>query len=373
MKVGVAAIFKNEYPYILEWIAYHQSIGVDKFYIADNISNDGSTELLEALDDIGIITRIPYPRVEGQAPQAPAYNHIIQNYGDEVDLLGFVDADEFIVSEGDLKENLAAFYSDDNYGAMGLNWKVFGSNNDYFGSNGLIVKRFTKHAKIDFDSNRHIKTFLKPNFVIRMNIHECVLRKGKYCTSSNTDADFDESGARTQKTSHANIFVNHYVVKSRVEHFINKRKKGSAAGLASREKGISYFIGHDENAEVSEFPPELIGNLQATIKKLKRQLRDNSSFMVLGKGHVDVNTITNVVSGWVTGEKKTPAFITLLIDNKEYKIAVNRQRQDVLKKGLSAELVCGFSFSSGLELAGKDVSAKVYGSIQELKVNIHAG
>jgi hypothetical protein len=95
--------------------------------------------------------------------------------------------------------------------------------------------------------------------------------------------------------------------------------------------------------------------------------------MELGKGHVDVNTTTNVVSGWVTGNKKTPAFITLLIDNKEYKIAVNRQRQDVLRKGLSTELVCGFSFSSGPKLAGKDITAKIYGSIQELNVNIHAG
>jgi hypothetical protein len=373
MKVGVAAIFKNEYPYILEWLAYHQWIGIDKFYIADNISNDGSTELLEALDDIGIITRIPYPRVEGQAPQAPAYNHIIQHYGDEVDVLGFIDADEFIVSEGGLKDNLAAFYADDKYGAMGVNWKVFGSNDDYFGSEGLIIERFTKHSKFNFDANRHIKTFLKPNFVKRMNIHECVLKQGKYCTSSNTKADFDESGARTLKTSHENILVNHYVVKSRVEHFINKRKKGSAAGLASREKGISYFIGHDENSCVSEFPPELIGNITAAIEKMKQELIINSSFMALGNGHVDVNTSTNVVSGWVNGHKKTPAFISLLIDKKEYKISVNRQRQDVLRKGLSSDLVCGFSFSSGPKLKGKAISAKIYGSIQELKVNIHAG
>lgn len=373
MKVGVAAIFKNEYPYILEWIAYHQSIGVDKFYIADNTSDDGSTELLEALDDVGLITRIPYPRIEGQAPQAPAYNHIIKNHGEEVDLLGFIDADEFIVSEGDLKGNLAAFCANESYGAMGVNWKVFGSNDDYFGSEGLVIERFTKHAKFNFDSNRHIKTFLKPKFVKKMNIHECVLKQGKYCTSSNTAADFDESGARTKKTSHANIFVNHYVVKSRVEHFINKRKKGSAAGLASREKGISYFIGHDENIERSEFPTVFLDNIKASIETMKQQLISRSSFMELGKGHVDVNTTTNVVSGWVTGQKKTPAFITLIIDNKEYKIAVNRQRQDVVRKGLSTELICGFSFSSGPKLAGKDITAKIYGSIQELNVNIQAG
>ncbi|WHI50417.1 glycosyltransferase family 2 protein [Microbulbifer sp. MLAF003] len=55
MKFGIAAIFKNEYEYILEWIVYHQLIGVDAFYIADNVSDDGSSQLLEALDSLGVI------------------------------------------------------------------------------------------------------------------------------------------------------------------------------------------------------------------------------------------------------------------------------------------------------------------------------
>ncbi|HBD0355695.1 TPA: glycosyltransferase family 2 protein, partial [Escherichia coli] len=56
----IGAIFKNEGPYILEWIAYHQSIGVDRFYIVDNVSNDTSSELLCDLHSLGIITRIEY-------------------------------------------------------------------------------------------------------------------------------------------------------------------------------------------------------------------------------------------------------------------------------------------------------------------------
>lgn len=37
-KFSIASIIKNESPYILEWIAYHLSIGVEHFYIADNCS-----------------------------------------------------------------------------------------------------------------------------------------------------------------------------------------------------------------------------------------------------------------------------------------------------------------------------------------------
>lgn len=369
MNIGLVAIFKNEYPYILEWIAYHKNLGIDKFYIADNISDDGSTELLEALDELGEIKRIPFPRIDGQAPQAPAYNHIIKKYGHEVDVLGFIDADEFIISENGLKKDLDIFYKNHDYGAMGVNWKVYGSNDDFFSSNGLILERFTKHSEIDYDNNRHIKTFLKPSHVNKMHIHECTLTEGDYCNSSNEKMLFDESMARTLKVSHENIYVNHYVVKSRVEHFINKRKKGSAAGLASREKGIAYFRAHDENKITSLFDTSLIENVKKTINELKEQIINNTSFMLLGGGHVDVNTETNIISGWAfLDNKKAPKYLKVQIDDKEFKTTINRNRHDVFNKGFSSDPMCGFTLSPGIELTGKVINAYIYGSIQELKV-----
>jgi len=46
MKIAIVAIFKNEFSYILEWISYHLEIGEDHFYIADNVSDDGTSQLL---------------------------------------------------------------------------------------------------------------------------------------------------------------------------------------------------------------------------------------------------------------------------------------------------------------------------------------
>lgn len=43
-KIIICAIFKNEAPYILEWIAYHKALKVDGFRIYDNGSTDGTTE-----------------------------------------------------------------------------------------------------------------------------------------------------------------------------------------------------------------------------------------------------------------------------------------------------------------------------------------
>lgn len=44
LNLYIAAIIKDEYSGLLEWIAYHRVLGVTGFMIADNGSRDGSTE-----------------------------------------------------------------------------------------------------------------------------------------------------------------------------------------------------------------------------------------------------------------------------------------------------------------------------------------
>ena len=97
--LAVAAIVKNEAPYLLEWIAHHRNIGVERFFIADNNSNDGTTELLRELALHKIVDHIPYPGKPGTPPQVPAYRSIIEEFGDCVDWIAFIDADEFIVAD----------------------------------------------------------------------------------------------------------------------------------------------------------------------------------------------------------------------------------------------------------------------------------
>ena len=45
--LAVCAIAKNEGPYFKEWVEWHLSQGVDKFYVYDNESTDGTKQILE--------------------------------------------------------------------------------------------------------------------------------------------------------------------------------------------------------------------------------------------------------------------------------------------------------------------------------------
>ena len=64
----IAAIVKDEFAGLLEWIAYHRVLGVTGFIIADNGSRDGSRELLSALARLGIVTVLDQPDVINQKP-----------------------------------------------------------------------------------------------------------------------------------------------------------------------------------------------------------------------------------------------------------------------------------------------------------------
>ncbi|WP_020412114.1 glycosyltransferase family 92 protein [Microbulbifer variabilis] len=373
MKFGIAAIFKNEYEYILEWIVYHQLIGVDAFYIADNVSDDGSSQLLEALDSLGVIKRVYFPRVGTGGPQMPAYNNMLHRFGNEVDLLCFIDADEFLVSTNgsNLKDILSGFYALEDAGALALNWRNFGSSGHKFKDEGLVIERFTYASKQDHDFNRHIKTILKPSMVERMHVHECILKSGRYY-SGNLQPTVFENGSpcepKTSKVLYDGIRVNHYVVKSRHEHVMKKEHKGSGAGSAERKKGEAYFKAHDLNDERDKALLCYVDDVKAGVAALRDRIGAETPFLCYGKAFVDVKP--ELITGWAVTESDCPVKIRLLVNGVEHLVDLSRARPDVVRKGLSKRLQCGFSFKPKKVITSEDkIEAYIYGTTVEAKVN----
>src|SRR5689334_13395301 len=101
-KISIGAILRDEAPYLLEWIAFHKAVGVDHFFLYDNDSHDGTSEMLQYLEQAGVATRIAWSDKHSSAidpgvgPQVTAYKDLLR-FKDQTEWIAIIDGDEFIV------------------------------------------------------------------------------------------------------------------------------------------------------------------------------------------------------------------------------------------------------------------------------------
>lgn len=290
-RVAIAAIFRNEHPYVLEWIAHHRTLGVESFYIADNVSDDGTSELLQALHDLGVIQRIPFASTPGQAPQLPAYAELLGVQARDEDWIAVIDADEFIVPTGEARsvaEALAPLAAQADVGAVVLNWAIYGSGWRLNHSAGLVCERFTRRAHASFGANHHYKTLLRRAAFasIHSNPHHFQLQPGWRCVhtdGSEVTAHPRHGLGLSERVVWDGLRLNHYIVKSREEFETRKGRNGSAATVG-RVKGAAYFEAHDRNDSGDALPGWLRQATQLGITAL--------SLALANAGHpVDVPTL----------------------------------------------------------------------------------
>ncbi|AHX61738.1 glycosyltransferase family 2 protein [Aeromonas media] len=276
MKLFIAAIVKNELDALLEWIAYHRVLGVNGFIIADNGSNDGTRELLGSLAKLGIVTVIDYPTVGAQKPQLPAYEKILRTCPRDVDLLAFIDADEFLLplEQEQLIPTLQGWFADDSVSAVALNWSNFGSNGEIFAEEGLVIERFTKRAPQTFNVNHNFKSIVRPVRTERFfNPHYASLRYGRYIDVQGNDLVLHPKHGNgvSANVIWNGIRVNHYAVKSLEEFLLGKHLRGSAATV-NRVKHKAYFKAHDRNDETCLLAAALAPRVKAEMTALGERL-----------------------------------------------------------------------------------------------------
>jgi hypothetical protein len=109
-KVSICSVFKNEDRYLKEWVEYHRLIGVDHFYLYNNVSRDRSAEVLQPYINEGLVTlfflrdRMPSPNQGEDATHwvlstlLPAYECVAKYTAlKDTEWLLFLDIDEFLV------------------------------------------------------------------------------------------------------------------------------------------------------------------------------------------------------------------------------------------------------------------------------------
>ena len=277
--LGVGAIFKNEGPYILEWIAFHRAVGVARFFIADNDSDDGSGALLAALDRAGVIRYIPFPGRPGEPPQLPAFTEILRRHGSDADWIAFIDADEFLVPappERSLLPALASLDALTDVGAVAVNWAVYGSGGETEARPELVIERFQSRARRNINLNKRYKSIVRVSACAGTsdNPHRFQLRSGfRTVHADGTDLELfhPRRTGMSREVRWSPMRLNHYIVKSR-EEFDRKRLRGRATKVDA-VRATSFFDDHDRNEERAPMPPWLTDATRAGKDRILTELR----------------------------------------------------------------------------------------------------
>lgn len=234
----VCAIAKNEGPYFKEWIEWHRSQGVEKFYIYDNESTDCTKEALEPYIKEGVVDYTFFP---GKRRQLAAYDDCFEKHRTEARWIAVIDLDEFIVPIKD--RNIPEFlHRMEKFSVVEINWLVYGSGGAKKREPGSVMERFRWHSLPEHRLNTHVKSIVDPRRVCNMiGCHEAARISGDAADSHGHPIKMNFGDRKPQQDV---IRINHYAIKS-YEEFLAKRARGRARINSIR--GLDYFESYDLN------------------------------------------------------------------------------------------------------------------------------
>lgn len=261
--VTIVTTMKNEGPFILEWIAYHRAIGVDRFLVYSNDCTDGTDVLLSRLQDRGIVRHKdnPYRGMDMKPQHAALADANDDDWVRDAGWLICMDVDEYIAvhtGDGRLSDLFAAMPGAN---MISLTWRLFGNADIHDFDDRPITQQFTLCAR-ENSAKPHqawgFKTLYRNDGIFRkMGVHR---PKGLNPQHLDAIAWVNGSGRamppeqyRTAWRSNAGtvgydlVTLNHYAVRS-VDSFLVKRDRGRVNHV-DRDQGIAYWFRMNHNVE----------------------------------------------------------------------------------------------------------------------------
>lgn len=230
----IAAVFKNEAPFLKEWIDFHLAQGVQRFYLADNYSEDDPENVLAPYQERGQLFLSKTASTEMDARiQAQELNTLLKlieaKEGAHV-WLAVVDIDEFLFNPKatSIPETLKPF-EEQNLAAVVVNWLMFGhSNLPYLDPNKSMLQQLSWRAHVSLGEHKMVKPILylanQAGFI--EGPHTPIV-KGKARLIHANGVDYQ---AANPQIIHAPLRINHYWYRSIDYYESEKRAKRRAFG-----------------------------------------------------------------------------------------------------------------------------------------------
>jgi hypothetical protein len=223
--LSVCAIYRNEAPYLREWIEFHRIAGVERFFLYDNHSTDAHRDALAPYLEEGLVVLDKWDVFPEDSDQRETYDHCLATHRDDSRWIAFIDIDEFLFSPtGRPLPELLVDY--EGWPAVCANWAMFGTSGHRTKPEGLVIESYTE--RVDAPANMFVKSVVDPTRAERCRTAHNFDYRSLMAVDEN---HYPVHGAQTKSVSFARLRVNHYVTKSEEEaeaklgappHFLRK-------------------------------------------------------------------------------------------------------------------------------------------------------
>ena len=248
--ISICTIFKDESPFMKEWLEFHLLMGVNHFYMYNNNSTDDYMSVLQPYIDKGIVTLTEWPDVPGQLS---AYKHFYSTFRHESQWVSFLDLDEFICPRE--AKDIPTWLEDyKQYPLIMLYWRMFGTSgrleHDY--SKPVIEQYTVCWDKYDTCGKLLWNTDYDIDKLHLGMMHNFNVIVDKKCVPPiNAWKNFVKYNIHRADKTEPSIQVNHYWSKA-FELYEKKHRKGSAA-FGKSWKTFDKFLLHEQHNISNDF------------------------------------------------------------------------------------------------------------------------
>lgn len=262
----IVTTVKNEGPFLLEWLCYHRLIGFNRFVIYSNDCTDGTHQMLQLLDQAGIVIHFDNSDLIAGLPDDPQRRAYARAMAlPEVtgsDWIAVLDGDEFFhvnTGDGTLDALFAAL--PDRTDAVAAQWRIFGNGGVIPFRDELQIRQFTMASPTDIPfthSQFAIKTIFRPLPVQHLGVHRPVFKNfyglpaHPLLIVNGSGEDVTRDLLRQRWTTSPKMagydlcHVNHYMIRAS-EVFLMKRWRGTANSADADRINFDYYDQHNLN------------------------------------------------------------------------------------------------------------------------------
>jgi hypothetical protein len=227
--LAIGAVYRNEGRYLREWIEFHRLVGVERFFLYDNRSEDGHMDVLAPYIEAGVVVHHSWP---GFPAQLQVFDDCIERHRDDARWIAFIDLDEFLFSP--TMRPVAEILRDyEDHAAVAVNCVAFGTSGHETPPPGLVIENYVRRTdrearnliiKSIVDPARTLHAGRTPHY-FRLRNHE------RAVTERREPVRGDESDSLSCEL----LRINHYFTRSQQERDAKIASRRADNGLAKSD------------------------------------------------------------------------------------------------------------------------------------------